>query len=431
MSLSCPDLQPKEVLVFKRHLIDRPGLSGNNNNNNNNQTANVNNLNILRNTQQAQTANTTNSNTIANANSGNNNNNNDAFLKIARPSSRMQLIRVKDPNTQTYKFYILARNDTTTGMPLHVGRVKLDSTASRVLNPGSLVARSTGSTGAGGTGGGAGTTGGGGASAPSTSNSTVANVASLGVSYNKRRDSFNLNPLKLSAKISDTDAKAGTSVVEANKKTPTTNEHEHEQEQVNHADEEDEEDEDDEDEEDDDDDDDDEECDNCLTRNKYGNYLYKYGYKPVKKSLKFMRFSIAENLKLFKLFKFCVFVLCNFILCFFYESPFYFVNAYMMENGQTANQGASVTAAVGIFSVFSSIMYGYIGDLKKINPIILYSVSLIACGLCCCAVPLFIQDYIATMTLLVLIGSLISVSDVLVPIICVNIVGYDDLYEGF
>ncbi len=36
-----------------------------------------------------------------------------------------------------------------------------------------------------------------------------------------------------------------------------------------------------------------------------------------------------------------------------------------------------------------------------------------------------------TITLLILIGSFISVNDVLVPIICVNIVGYDDFVNAY
>lgn len=35
------------------------------------------------------------------------------------------------------------------------------------------------------------------------------------------------------------------------------------------------------------------------------------------------------------------------------------------------------------------------------------------------------------MVLMILIGALISVSDVLVPIICVNIVGYDDFVNAY
>ncbi len=53
------------------------------------------------------------------------------------------------------------------------------------------------------------------------------------------------------------------------------------------------------------------------------------------------------------------------------------------------------------------------------------------CGLCCCLIPFFIQDYLITMVLMTLIGALISVSDVLVPIICVNLVGYDDFVDAY
>ncbi|RNA44462.1 monocarboxylate transporter 12-like [Brachionus plicatilis] len=176
---------------------------------------------------------------------------------------------------------------------------------------------------------------------------------------------------------------------------------------------------------------DEDECDNCLTRTKYGNYSYKYLIKPVRRSLKFIYYTIAENLKLFKLFKFSIFAFCNFILSFFYESPFYFINSYMIENGSTQSQAGTITVAVGIVSVFSSIIYGFIGDSKKINPIILYSFSLILCGVCCWAIPFFIANYWITMVLMNLVGALISVSDVLVPIVCVNIVGYDDFVNAY
>lgn len=96
------------------------------------------------------------------------------------------------------------------------------------------------------------------------------------------------------------------------------------------------------------------ECDNCLTRTKFGNYIYKYGYKPMARPLKFIYYSVIENIKMFKLIKFCIFALCNFILSFFYEAPFYFINSYMIETGSTSNQAGTVTVAVGIVSVFSS-----------------------------------------------------------------------------
>jgi hypothetical protein len=118
---------------------------------------------------------------------------------------------------------------------------------------------------------------------------------------------------------------------------------------------EDEEDEDEEEEDEDEDDDDEEEdCDNCFTRNKFGNILYKYVYKPVARPVKFIYYSVLENIKLFRLFKFCLFALCNFILSFFYEAPFYFINSYMVETGSSANQAGTITVAVGIVSVFSS-----------------------------------------------------------------------------
>lgn len=102
------------------------------------------------------------------------------------------------------------------------------------------------------------------------------------------------------------------------------------------------------------DEEDEEDADNCFTQTKCGNYVYQYLWKPTVKPLKFIAYSICENVKLFKLFKFTVFALCNFILSFFYEAPFYFINSYMIENGSSQNQAGTVTVAVGIVSVFSS-----------------------------------------------------------------------------
>ncbi len=71
-------------------------------------------------------------------------------------------------------------------------------------------------------------------------------------------------------------------------------------------------------------------------------------------SFKFIFYSICENLKLFRFFKFSVFAFCNFILSFFYESPFIFINSYMVNNNLSEEQAGSVTIAVGIVCIFSS-----------------------------------------------------------------------------
>jgi hypothetical protein len=130
---------------------------------------------------------------------------------------------------------------------------------------------------------------------------------------------------------------------------------------IEKQDEEDEEDEDDEEEDEDEDDDEDEEddeeeetCDNCFTRTKIGYYMYKNIWKPMINSFKFIFYSICENLKLFRFFKFSVFAFCNFILSFFYESPFIFINSYMVNNNLSEEQAGSVTIAVGIVCIFSS-----------------------------------------------------------------------------
>ncbi len=206
----------------------------------------------------------------------------------------------------------------------------------------------------------------------------------------------------------------------------------------------------------DEDSEDEDECSHYLKKTKVGSYFHKYFWKPTIQPLKYIFSSIVESVKLFKLFKFSVFAFCNFILSFFYEAPFYFINSYMVENNQSHSEAGTVNVSVGIVCIFASskftlnaplyrliasncffslslskVAYGYFGDSKKINSIILYSVSLIVCGVCCCLIPYFIDNYLMTLILMSLIGALISVSDVLVPIICVNLVGYDDFVNAY
>lgn len=161
------------------------------------------------------------------------------------------------------------------------------------------------------------------------------------------RHSIKLSEMSLSDytdRIKDDDTVGRTPIVKK-KKQPLV-------EDIDEEEEDDEED--DEDEDEDEEDEDDEECDNCVTRTKFGNYVYKFGYKPLARPLKFIYYSVIENIKLLKLLKFTIFAFCNFILSFFYEAPFYFINSFMIENGSSSNQAGTVTVAVGIVSVFSS-----------------------------------------------------------------------------
>ena len=141
--------------------------------------------------------------------------------------------------------------------------------------------------------------------------------------------------------------------------------------------------------------------------------------------------SIASTLKLFRIVEFTIFVLCNLILCSFYEAPFYFINSYMTENNFTRKQAGFVNVAVGIAGIVASITYGYIGDIKRLNWILLYSLSIYSAALCHFALPFIIHNYTLTMIAMILISMFISVTDVLVPIICVNTVGNDDFISAY
>ena len=100
--------------------------------------------------------------------------------------------------------------------------------------------------------------------------------------------------------------------------------------------------------------DDDDAKKNCLLETKIGKLLYRFVYKPVFKPMKYVLFSLVENLKLFLIFKFSVFALCNFVLSFFYESPFFFINSYMIKNDLSPNQAGTIHVGVGVTSVLAS-----------------------------------------------------------------------------
>lgn len=151
----------------------------------------------------------------------------------------------------------------------------------------------------------------------------------------------------------------------------------------------------------------------------------------IKKILIKLKKSIIETLKLFKIVPFSIFAICNFILSSFYEAPFYFINSYMTENGFTQREAGFVTVIIGVVSIFAAIAYGYIGDIERINWIILYSSSLFLTGLFNFLLPFFIENFTMTTISMVLMGVFISVNDVLVPIVCVNLVGYDDFVSAY
>lgn len=149
------------------------------------------------------------------------------------------------------------------------------------------------------------------------------------------------------------------------------------------------------------------------------------------KLIKSLLESIKSTLKLFRIIEFTIFVICNLILGLFYQAPFYFINSYMTENDFTHNEAGIVNVAVGVAGIIASITYGFIGDIKRLNWILLYSFSIYLTSLCHFALPFIIHNYALTMITMILISMFISVSDVLVPIICVHTVGNDDFVSAY
>jgi MFS family permease len=153
--------------------------------------------------------------------------------------------------------------------------------------------------------------------------------------------------------------------------------------------------------------------------------------EKIKRFIQSLCESIVSTLKLFRIVEFTIFVICNLILCSFYEAPFYFINSYMTENDFTRKQAGFVNVAVGVAGIVASITYGYIGDIKRLNWILLYSLSIYSAAFCHFALPFIIHNYTLTMITMILISMFISVTDVLVPIICVNTVGNDDFVSAY
>jgi hypothetical protein len=148
--------------------------------------------------------------------------------------------------------------------------------------------------------------------------------------------------------------------------------------------------------------------------------------KQISNILKRFFESIVTTLKLFRKVEFTIFVASSLILNLFYKAPFYFINSYMAENKFSRNQAGVVNVVVGIAGIIGSISYGYIGDIKRLNWILLYSISIYLAALCQVAIPFIIGNYALTMIAMILLSMFICAADVLVPIICVHTVGNDD-----
>jgi ABC-type transport system involved in multi-copper enzyme maturation permease subunit len=89
---------------------------------------------------------------------------------------------------------------------------------------------------------------------------------------------------------------------------------------------------------------------------------------------------------------------------------------------------------INFFLLFYStlkVAYGYFGDFKRVDSSHLYTFSLLLCGLCVGVIPLVIKSYWLTLIFTVVSCALILCSEVLVPIICVELVGKHDFVNAY
>lgn len=158
----------------------------------------------------------------------------------------------------------------------------------------------------------------------------------------------------------------------------------------------------------------------CLGQNDYG----ETDYKDRNKSRKFL------DLKIFRNWHFVVFLIANFILYFWYDVPYVFTVDRVQEIEGSKSQGAFVVSIIGIVHTIGNVVFGFLGDCKRVNRSILYSVSMWLTGLGLVLVPLS-RNSMSFAVFDGIHGFFTAASEALSCIIVDDILGTSSLSDGY
>lgn len=133
---------------------------------------------------------------------------------------------------------------------------------------------------------------------------------------------------------------------------------------------------------------------------------------------------------IFRNWRFIVFLIANFILYFWYDVPYVFTVDRALEIGESKSQGALVVSSIGIVHTIGNVVFGFLGDCKRINRSILYSVSMWLTGLGLALVPLS-RNSVSFAVFDAIYGFFVAASEALSCVIVDDILGTSSLSDGY
>lgn len=134
------------------------------------------------------------------------------------------------------------------------------------------------------------------------------------------------------------------------------------------------------------------------------------------------------DVRLFKLPVYLLFFLSNFILSYAYNFPYVYLPDYAAEQGVTNE--SFLISIIGIVNMVGQILYGFLGDNKRINTLTLYGLSTVACGILVSLMPVM-KTYAVLGSACGLFGLLISANFALETVVLVQILSLDELTKAY
>lgn len=133
---------------------------------------------------------------------------------------------------------------------------------------------------------------------------------------------------------------------------------------------------------------------------------------------------------IFRNWRFVVFLIANFILYFWYDVPYVFTVDRALEIGESKSQGALVVSSIGIVHTIGNVVFGVLGDWKRVNRSILYCVSMWLTGLGLALVPLS-KNSLSFAIFDAIYGFFVAASEALSCVIVADILGISKLSDGY
>lgn len=133
---------------------------------------------------------------------------------------------------------------------------------------------------------------------------------------------------------------------------------------------------------------------------------------------------------IFRNWRFVVFLIANFILYFWYDVPYVFTVDRALEIGESKSEGALVVSSIGIVHTIGNVVFGFLGDCKRVNRSILYSVSMWLTGLGLALVPLS-RNSVSFAIFDAIYGFFVAASEALSCVIVADILGMSKLSDGY